>query len=486
MTRAIVSDRIRITASAVPLACATEMREVCQHPNPRRLGARLAGSRWWHKIPEFVPTWREEGVWLSFPRGAWCRLRGVLARHGVSVELDDQRSMGDARMQHMAALDPAIVLRPYQERMIEAAITVENCVLRAPTGSGKSVTCMGLIAQLALPSIVITPTSGIMRQWRREVALKLGLRERDVGAIGGGKWDVKPITVALYHTLAERKCDGLRDVFGLQVFDEVQDAGADRAFGVADALAARYRIGVSAWEKRKDRLQKVVYDAFGEIACEVTDAEVEDAHGTVPVYGIVYPTAFRADWYAPSGAAIEARAMASGKDASSFDDSFVRLLDEMGRDAGRTAQVVAIVEKQLARGGVVVVLTRRHDHVERIRAQLRAMGHEVGFLAGGNAKEFDRTVADLCDGHLKCAVGTVEAFGKGMDVPPITDVVMAMPVASNVSMLKQAKGRACRPHPASGKREARFHYLFDERVFPEEHERAVKAMFKGRYEKRAA
>jgi superfamily II DNA or RNA helicase len=72
----------------------------------------------------------------------------------------------------------------------------------------------------------------------------------------------------------------------------------------------------------------------------------------------------------------------------------------------------------------------------------------------------------------------------GMDVPPITDVIIAQPIAKNESMMRQARGRAVRPSP--GKHEAHFHYLFDELVFPKSHENEVKKLFKGRYERKTA
>lgn len=487
MVRVVVTDRVRVRKDALPVACVAELLPCCEHKNPRRDAARRGGSAWWHKIPETIPTYREEGTWLTFPRGAWHKLAPVLRRH-VAFEVDDRRSMGDPRLALHVELDPSITLRGYQERMIEAGRVVENCVLRAPTGSGKSLTGLGLVAALQVPSLVVVPTAGILRQWRREVGEKLSIPLREVGQIGDSKWEVRPVTVALYHSLASRKAEfaKLRDAFGLQLFDEVQDAGAERAFAVADALSARWRVGVSAHEKRKDLLQSIVYDAFGEVACEVDEDEVEEAGGVVPVYGVVYPTRFRADWYVSTRDAIPDRAAISGRAPETYDDDFDRLLKEMSLDGERTAMAVGIADECLRKGGVVVVLTRRHEHVDRLRAQLRALGHEVGFLAGGKKGEFDRALHDLRDGSLRCAVGTVEAFGKGMDVPPLTDVVCAMPIAANVSMLKQAKGRASRPHPPSGKRAGRFHYLLDVDVFGDSHERAVRAMFKGRYERRAA
>lgn len=484
MARVVIADRIRIPFADLDHACLEDLRRTCEHPNPKRQAARIAGMRWWYKIAEHIPTWRDEGKWASFPRGAWHKLRPILDAYGVPRVIEDRRTLGTITVPRPMILDPSIALRSYQDRMICSAIAVENCVVRAPTGAGKTCAGFGLVAALNLPSLVIVPTSGIKRQWEREATKKLGLRPKDVGAIGEGDWDVKPFTVALYHTLAKRKCEGLRDAFGVVIFDEVQAAGGPRAFGVLDSFSSRYRVGISAHEKRKDKLQKIVYDACGEVACTVTEDEVEAEGAIVPVRALAYPTRFRAEWYVPTLSAIEERSIVTGRDASTFDADFGRLLDEMGRDGERTAMAVEIADARLRAGGVVVVLTRRVEHVERMRAQLRALGHVVGYLAGGNAKEFDRAIIDLCDGHLRCAVGTVEAFGMGMDVPPLTDVVVAMPIATNESMLKQAKGRACRPFP--GKVEARIHYLLDELVFGESHEAAVRRMFKGRFERKEA
>src|SRR5262249_21107270 len=69
----------------------------------------------------------------------------------------------------------------------------------------------------------------------------------------------------------------------------------------------------------------------------------------------------------------------------------------------------------------------------------------------------------LRDGEARVAVGTVQAFGTGIDIPSIEVGIVALPVFTNKPLLTQIKGRFCRPSP--GKTQGTLYALFDENVF---------------------
>ena len=242
------------------------MQEACSHTNPakfklerlargakgkRGIAFRMAAKR----EPDRIETWKHEGDEFTLPRGALAKLREVLQRHELPWTVVDCRTKGSGpryTRQLVHKPNPSAPdggdLRWYQEEAIEAAVARQNCLLRAPTGSGKTTTAIGIIARLRLPTLIVVWTSGLLEQWRQRIAAELGIPESEIGIIGGGKRIVRPITLAMQQSLVKGNAAALRGVFGVVICDEVQRFGAATFLGVVDEFDSHYRIGISADE----------------------------------------------------------------------------------------------------------------------------------------------------------------------------------------------------------------------------------------------
>ena len=85
-----------------------------------------------------------------------------------------------------------------------------------PTGTGKTHLANLAINKARRPTLVVTPTIDLLNQWYDELTLCFGV---DVGLLGGGYYEVKPLTVTTYDS-AYQNMDRIGDKFGLLVFDE--------------------------------------------------------------------------------------------------------------------------------------------------------------------------------------------------------------------------------------------------------------------------
>ncbi len=65
--------------------------------------------------------------------------------------------------------------------------------------------------------------------------------------------------------------------FAVIICDEVQRFAARTFMDVIDKSAARYRIGLSASEKRKDGKECLIYDSFGGVAAAIDEKELVGA-----------------------------------------------------------------------------------------------------------------------------------------------------------------------------------------------------------------
>jgi superfamily II DNA or RNA helicase len=456
MILVVVDSRIRIEQRdllAEP-ALAEKLRAAFSHRNWKRVAMQKAKIRGFWNEPLVIATWHEDAVHLSLPRGGMTRVREILKDAGVEFRVLDRR----AKPPKVAIPDTRVSMWPHQERIIQACLAKENCLVKSGTGSGKTSAILGLAGRAKLPTLVVVHSTKLLEQWVRRAIIELGMKPKDVGTIGGGKpTRVRALTIGVQKSVALLAARDPEFVtrWGMVVADEVHLFAASTFFASIDPFHARYRIGVSDDEKRKDKKEFLVHDLFGERACEVTDAELVDTGRVMAVEVMVVPTEFEADWYGVP-------------DADDADDEkrpdYPELLNAMANDPDRNAIVDGIFASELAEEHQIIVFGSEREHCRSL-GTMAARRARSGYLIGGPdySKEFDRTAVGLCDGSIRVGVGTYKACGTGIDLPGVGVGIAATPCLGNKSMFRQAKGRVCRK--PEGKTVARLYVLWDRRVF---------------------
>ncbi|HEY7832744.1 MAG TPA: DEAD/DEAH box helicase [Ktedonobacterales bacterium] len=146
----------------------------------------------------------------------------------------------------------ALTPRPYQEEAL-VAWRAEGCrgVVVLPTGSGKTLLGALAIAETGVWALVVVPTIDLLAQWRRALAQALTLPEDEIGVVGGGARDVRPITIITYESAA--LYPRLLNRFGLVVFDECHHLPAPSYRPIAEGAFAPPRLGLSATPERADQ-----------------------------------------------------------------------------------------------------------------------------------------------------------------------------------------------------------------------------------------
>jgi superfamily II DNA or RNA helicase len=131
-----------------------------------------------------------------------------------------------------------------------------------PTGAGKSHVAVLAIDALRRGTLVVAPTLDLVRQWYDLLRTAFA---QPVGVVGGGDYEVLPLTVTTYDS-AHMHMEHLGARFGLVVFDECHHLP-----GAAYALAARmslapYRLGLTATPERVDGREAELDELIGPIA----------------------------------------------------------------------------------------------------------------------------------------------------------------------------------------------------------------------------
>jgi superfamily II DNA or RNA helicase len=447
-----VDNRLRFPEGA-PSGFIKRMKQITSHANPEHARKRSLGL-WTGAIPTQIRTWREDegGEHFSLPRGVTGRMREVAVEFGLRLRWKDNRTQAPVEWGPFLA-EP----RDYQETGIRACMEFEQGIVRAPTGSGKTLMALAVLPRLGQRSLVIVRDRNLLDQWLDRAQNNLGLHRDEIGVVQGGKRTIgKRLTLALQQTLYSKKfpLDDFSQKFGAVVVDEVHDTAAKTVGETVDVFPARARLGFSADHTRRDRKEFLIEDLFGDVIFEVGKKHLEDKGAVVPVVLRLVPTDFEANWYAK---------------APPEERDFTKLVTEMVEDEERCKLVRQVVHELVKSNAVpALVFTHRREHAARLaELELPADGIPTGLLLGsaGNAEQFEESKSLLLSGVLKVAVGTFKAVGQGIDIPNVMAGVCATPIGANRQFFNQVRGRICRVVP--GKKVGHLYYLWDRLVFPE-------------------
>ncbi len=151
---------------------------------------------------------------------------------------------------------------PHQTEALEAWWKAgARGVVVLPTGTGKTHMAILAIARAQRPTLVVTPTIDLMNQWQDELALAFGV---EVGMLGGGSYDIKPLTVTTYDS-AYLNLDRTGNQFGLVVFDECHHLPGPTYGLAATGSLAPFRLGLTATPERADNAHTQLDHLIGPI-----------------------------------------------------------------------------------------------------------------------------------------------------------------------------------------------------------------------------
>lgn len=452
-----IDSRIRLDITELGAPLVSELKSLCEYPNPEIGRRRAMGYNAWG-IPDKIKTWAVNGNELSLPRGALEKFRLALStHHRVGIEFDN-RSEGSYVSKPLVYR--GFDLREHQQEMVRKGMEHEQCIIRGATGSGKTLAAMALAAEIGLNTLIILPNKGLFDQWAEWAEKVFGINRERLGIIQGKTKRLRTLTIAMQATLGRGVSEDVKEFFGTVIVDETQRAAADSLYKAVDSMPAKYRIGVSASERRKDRKEFLTYDIFGKPVYEATRDAMTAAGHILDVEIRVIPTKFVANWYS------------SG---SSFND----LLDAMIKDRDRNVLAFKFIDKELHRGEQAIILSHRRDHVRSIDLHYAKKGIPSGCLLGdgepGDAEAFVRSKQGLQDGSTRVGVGTYGALGYGIDLPAVSVGMCMTPISNNQQNLNQVRGRLCRTNKAAGKTHGRLYMLMDFKVFGMKHLRNLVA-----------
>ncbi|MEE8354447.1 MAG: DEAD/DEAH box helicase family protein [Candidatus Bathyarchaeia archaeon] len=162
-------------------------------------------------------------------------------------------------------LSTTFELRDYQDEALDAWRQAgRRGVVVLPTGAGKTVLALKAIEELGEATLVVVPTLVLVDQWREELEEAFGV---DVGVLGGGRRDVRPITVSTYDS-ASILAPSIGNRFRLLVLDEVHHLPAPSYRRIGFMYTAPYRLGLTATLSKDEGALEATTEMVGELVYE--------------------------------------------------------------------------------------------------------------------------------------------------------------------------------------------------------------------------
>jgi len=163
--------------------------------------------------------------------------------------------------------------RDYQRAAVAAWNKTRRGVVVMPTGTGKTFAAFLCIEKVGRPTLVVTPTIPLMTQWAGEAERAFGI---DVGMVGGGEFNYKPLTVTTYDS-AYIYLEKWANRFGMVIFDECHHLPGASYMEAANAGLAPFRLGLTATPERADGGDQLFPQLIGPVVyrLDITDVAGE-------------------------------------------------------------------------------------------------------------------------------------------------------------------------------------------------------------------
>lgn len=393
-------------------------------------------GRWNKGVAKHLYFYEEsENNTLTIPRGFIRQLLLLCRQRGVRHQLDDQR-----RLMPPIDFDFQGRLKPFQQDAVRAMQAKFFGTLNAPTGSGKTVMAIDLIAKRRQPALIIVHTKALAFQWKDRLETFLGLDGDDIGFIGDGKKTMdKPVTVALVQSLY--KCaDEASQYTGFLIVDESHRCPSRTFTEAVTHFDSQYMLGLSATPFRRDKLTQLIFWYLGDMHYDVKKRDLIATGDVLAVEVVKRPTQFK-PYHDP------------------FQD-YSKMLAELCADDQRNQLIVQDIANEARRSpGVCLVLSDRKKHCENLQSLLKYKHHiDAALLTGDlNNRQRQEVVERLEAGEVKVLVATGQLIGEGFDCKNLATLFLATPIRFS-GRLVQYLGRILRP--AQGKAKARvFDYI---------------------------
>lgn len=402
----------------------TELLSYCENNfkvnNPEYINKKRMGF-WTGNISPvlYLYEYHKSKDLLIIPIGLFSKVKTLLNRPRVKIDLSDDQ---------IADINADIPLYDYQRKAVNLMKEKGYGVLQSKAGSGKTQMGIALACELGYRTLWLTHTQDLLKQSYNR-ALQY-LDKSKLGKITDGKVEIGDITFATVQTMCKLNLSKYKHTFNTVIVDECHRVSGSPTRStqfskVLSSLAARHKYGLSATLHRADKMEKCMFAQLGELVYSVADSDIADKVMNVSI-----------------------RRVDTGIEYHDLEDCFdtdgtliySRFLTSIGKCEKRNRLIAETVNNLIQDNRQVLILSDRVNHLKELQNLIDNAELLVGSVA---AKERDSIISDAKAGKIKVILSTYSLAKEGLDIPCLTDLVMATPV-KDYAIVVQAVGRIAR------------------------------------------
>jgi superfamily II DNA or RNA helicase len=415
---------------------------VLKHKNPKFVDAERLGYST-YGVNEYIHNFSVDYHGnLTIPRGMRDYLFTTLKDYDQKYKVKDERSLN-----YIDYLDCSnIQYRPYQSPAVTDLINFPEGVLVAPAGSGKTVMGLSLMPILMQTTLWLTHTDRLFKQSHERCKEFLpDIKDKDIGFIGAGKWEVGNIlTVGMVQTLIRNlpELRKIKDRFGLVILDEAHHCPASTFTYIISVLNPYYLYGLTATDYRRDGLENIMFQTIGPIRSKISKGNVTKHKGIISPKVLYCPVKFG--------------------DRVEINNTNKILNEHIIYNSGRNKRIRNDVLREARGGKYCIVSSNRKNHCEVLYKIIKKEWPKTGIATGKySKKKIDEQVLAFNNNEITVLITTPDLLGEGFDIDFLDRLFLTTSFRVE-NRVEQLVGRIQRFHP--NKKDAIVYDYVDENI----------------------
>ncbi len=398
--------------------------EQLKMPNPKWIENNRMG-RWNRNTPQTLKFYKNISKGgLIIPRGYARQLIVICRRHKISYCLVDNR-----RTQVPVSFEFNGHLKPFQQTAVDRLLQKDFGTVSLPTGSGKTLVGLYMIAKRFQPSLIIVHNQDLAYQWIERIEQFLQIPADEVGLISDGNVKMgERITVALVQSLYKCTNDVFRKI-GFLVVDECHRTPSRTFTKAVSVFDCRYMLGMSATPWRRDKLSKLIFWHLGDLHFHLDRKMLMESGDLLPAQVIFRETEFK-PYHDPVR-------------------EYSKMLAELVADDNRNQMITGDISREVRENSdVLLVISDRKAHCKILQALLQFRHHISSDLLTGDLSMDQRReiLHRLNQGEVKVMIATGQLVGEGLDSSSLSTLFLVTPIRFSGRLI-QYLGRVLRPAP---------------------------------------
>ncbi|MBI2335041.1 DEAD/DEAH box helicase family protein [Candidatus Daviesbacteria bacterium] len=399
----IIQNQIYLNKSQLTLVMVKFLRENLNFSNQEYFVKQKIGIST-YKTEKYFRLIEETNDSVTIPRGFLNQLIEFCEENKIPFEIIDKREkLADVKFKSK------ISLRDYQNIAVTEAMNKDYGVIVAPSGSGKTVIGLELIARRLQPALILVHRKQLLDQWVERIESFLGIPKKDIGQISGNK--KKPgdqITVAMVQSLLKmNNLDDISKSFGTILLDECHHVPARTFRELISNLNSYYLYGLTAAPQRKYNDEKLIYYYLGD---EIVTIDPDQQKGSLTDKITVH---------------IRSTVLSVPFDYKT--DVFEVISKILIFDSARNLLICQDVLQEVLKGRKILILTERKEHVEVLNLYLKSHAEIITLTGEDSQRKRRLKIEQIKSGNFQILITTGQLFGEGMDFSAFNCLFLTYP-----------------------------------------------------------